>query len=70
MSVPDEKVIGTFNAEKNELALLDKNMAVEKFAHWHGKALTTGFIKIAYLVAHVCLNTINEYPFDAAADNY
>jgi len=35
VSVPDEKVIGTFNAEKNELALLDKNMAVEKFAHWH-----------------------------------
>lgn len=30
-----EKVIGTFNAEKNELALLDKNMTVEKFAHWH-----------------------------------
>ena len=35
VSVPDEKVIGTFNAEKNELALLDKNMAVDKFAHWH-----------------------------------
>lgn len=34
-SLPDEKVIGTFNAEKNELALLDKNIAVEKFAHWH-----------------------------------
>lgn len=33
--VPGEKVIGTFDAEKNELALLDKNMTVEKFAHWH-----------------------------------
>lgn len=30
-----EKVIGSFNTENNELAIFDKNIAVEKFAHWH-----------------------------------
>ncbi len=35
VSVHDEKVIGSFNTENNELALFDKNISVEKFAHWH-----------------------------------
>ncbi|WP_447214787.1 hypothetical protein [Citrobacter pasteurii] len=33
--VPDEKLIGSFDAEKNEIAILDKDTTVERFSHWH-----------------------------------
>jgi hypothetical protein len=33
--VPDEKVIGAFSPERNEISLFDSAVSVDRFAHWH-----------------------------------